>query len=445
MKTMKRKIILTVLIWTVISTVGCTAAGSGKVVTITASGIIEAAEVAVASELSGRVVTISVSEGDKVKKGDILFTLDGALLQVQQRVSDAALTSAREGFNAARVAVDAAQVQYDLSLAQALAVSSPQRAYEWNHVKVPQFDLPNWYYDQGEQIEAARSVIAASRQDLETAQAELVEVEKKAGSAGFIKAETRLSEARFAFQLAKDLQNRTNNASSGQYLRDAAKSIYDDAKAELDGAQKTYDVALITEGAKDVLKARAGVAVAQERYALAQEELLGLQYGAFAPEVLLAASALKAAQANLEQAKALVAQAQAERNSFELQVGKLTIRAPQAGVVLTRSIQDGEILQAGMTAMTIGNLDRLTVTVYIPENQYGRINLGVTATLTTDSFPGVNFDATVIRIADKAEFTPQNVQTSEGRQTTVYAVKLSVDDPEGRLKPGMPVEVAFSP
>jgi HlyD family secretion protein len=445
MKTMKRNIILTILIGMLISTVGCTAAGTGKAGTITASGIIEAAEVAIASELSGRVVNITVSEGDQVKKGDTLFSLDGALLKAQRSVSEAALTSAREGLNAARSALDAAQVQYDLSLAQALVVSSPQRAYEWNHVKLPQYDLPNWYYDQGEQIEAARAVIAASRRDLETARTGLAEVEKKAGSAGFIRAETRLSEARFAFQLAKDLQNRTSNASFGQYLRDASKSIYDDAKAELDSAQKAYDEALTTEGAKDVLKVRAGVAVALERYALAQQELLGLQYGAYAPEVVLADSALKAARANLEQARAMVAQAQAEQDSFALQVEKLTIRAPQDGVVLTRSIQAGEILQAGMTAMTIGDLERLTVTVYIPENQYGLVKLGSNSALSTDSFPGETFDAVVIRIADKAEFTPQNVQTSEGRQTTVYAVKLSVSDPEGRLKPGMPVEVTFSP
>lgn len=46
-------------------------------------------------------------------------------------------------------------------------------------------------------------------------------------------------------------------------------------------------------------------------------------------------------------------------------------------------------------------------------------------------------------ISDKAEFTPQNVQTKEGRQTTVYASELSVDNADGNLKPGMPVDVTF--
>jgi HlyD family secretion protein len=60
-----------------------------------------------------------------------------------------------------------------------------------------------------------------------------------------------------------------------------------------------------------------------------------------------------------------------------------------------------------------------------------------------DSFPGVTFNATVIHIADQAEFTPRNVQTIEGRTSTVFAIKLQVQDPSGKLKPGMPADVAF--
>jgi HlyD family secretion protein len=60
-----------------------------------------------------------------------------------------------------------------------------------------------------------------------------------------------------------------------------------------------------------------------------------------------------------------------------------------------------------------------------------------------DSFPGERFEATVANIADQAEFTPRNVQTVEGRKNTVFAIKLSVDDPEDKLKAGMPADVVF--
>ena len=93
--------------------------------------------------------------------------------------------------------------------------------------------------------------------------------------------------------------------------------------------------------------------------------------------------------------------------------------------------------------MTLGQIDKLSITVYIPEDKYGQINLGDRATLSVDSFPDETFEATVTRIADQAEYTPRNVQTKEDRQTTVYAVELSVSDPEGKLKPGMPTDVVF--
>jgi HlyD family secretion protein len=149
------------------------------------------------------------------------------------------------------------------------------------------------------------------------------------------------------------------------------------------------------------------------------------------------------ARAALDQAQTTIAAAQADLDVINKQLVKLTVRAPMDGAVLVRSIDAGEVIQAGMPAMTIGKLDSLKVTVYIPETEYGQINLGQDASLRLDSFPNETFVATVTRISDKAEFTPQNVQTKEGRQTTVYAVELSVDNVDGKLKPGMLVDVIF--
>ncbi len=95
--------------------------------------------------------------------------------------------------------------------------------------------------------------------------------------------------------------------------------------------------------------------------------------------------------------------------------------------------------------MTIGILDNLTITVYISEDLYGQIKLEDQAELSFDSFPDMVFSGVVARIADQAEFTPRNVQTKEERQNTVYAVKLTVTDPDHQLKPGMPAEVVFIP
>jgi HlyD family secretion protein len=70
------------------------------------------------------------------------------------------------------------------------------------------------------------------------------------------------------------------------------------------------------------------------------------------------------------------------------------------------------------------------------------VSLGQTARVNIDS-SDQTFNGRVTHIADQAEFTPRNVQTPEGRRSTVFAIKLAVDNADGKLKPGMPADVAF--
>ncbi|MFN2233709.1 MAG: HlyD family secretion protein, partial [Anaerolineales bacterium] len=188
-----------------------------------------------------------------------------------------------------------------------------------------------------------------------------------------------------------------------------------------------------------------------------EKKLADLAEGPDPDDVALAETRVANARAQLELAKAespteeqlAVAQSQvnAARTNLEAvqtQLDKLLITTPIDGVVMTRNVEFGEIARAGTSAMTISNLEDRTVKVYIPENRYGQINLGDTAELTTNSFRDEIFEAKVVRIADKAEYTPRNVQTAEDRATTVYAIELSVADPEGKLKPGMQVDVSFN-
>jgi HlyD family secretion protein len=61
-----------------------------------------------------------------------------------------------------------------------------------------------------------------------------------------------------------------------------------------------------------------------------------------------------------------------------------------------------------------------------------------------DAYPGRDFTARVDRLADKAEFTPRNVQTVEGRRDTVFAIYLSLDNYDLALMPGMWADMTFS-
>ncbi|NIN69680.1 MAG: HlyD family efflux transporter periplasmic adaptor subunit, partial [Anaerolineae bacterium] len=89
-----------------------------------------------------------------------------------------------------------------------------------------------------------------------------------------------------------------------------------------------------------------------------------------------------------------------------------------------RSVHVGETASPGGTLLAIANLDEVKLTVYIPENRFGRIQLGQPVSVGVDSFPGKAYEGEVVYISSEAEFTPRNVQTQEERVNTVFAVKI---------------------
>jgi HlyD family secretion protein len=465
MKPTLKFITLTLVFLMVVSTAGCGAIGNGAAGSIQASGTIETTVVNIAPELSGKVAEVKVDEGDKVKAGDVLFRLDDDLLQAQRKVATASLDSAQAAAQTAQAALDAAQAQYQIALDAALAQDQKSRLHDWYPPEPGQFNQPIWYFTRDEQVQAAQAEIDAAQAALDQTQAALTQVAQDQEAAGFIKAETRLAQARVAYLVAKDVYARAQLAkgtnASNPYapvpkvpkeprklgndanLFDSGKSLYDDAKDELDRAQQAYDDLLTSQAAQDVLDARADVSIAQERYYTALDRMRVLQTGDHAPGVIAAQTAVDQAQAALDQAQKAVEQTQAQLDQLDVQLAKLVVTAPMDGDVLTRSIEPGEVVNAGSVVLSLGRLDELTITVYVPEDRVGEVALGQSASVGVDSFPGESFSASVIHIADQAEFTPRNVQTVEGRKTTVFAIKLKLSDPSGKLKPGMPADVTF--
>lgn len=413
---------------------------------LSASGTVEAVRVRIAPEIGGRILEVNAAEGDAVKAGDVLFRLDPALLNAQRNAAAAALNTAKAAVATAQAGITAAQTQYDLALLAAQAEEQPLRANQWRLPTPPDFDQPAWFFTREEQLAAAQAELAAAESALQAAQARLIQMRQKDFPQQieydkFFSAEKDLAAARAAYASAKDLLDRAANAS--RELRDAAQTAFDDARANLQDAQKAYDDLLSTATAQDILEARADLALAQERFYTARDRLRALQTGDLSPKLAAATAALEQAHRVFDQAQTAVAQAEAQLALLDAQLAKLVITAPSDGVVLTRAIQPGEVIAPGAVAFTLARLDDLTITVFVPENRYGEISLGQTAEVRVDSFAGQVFSATVIYIADQAEFTPRNVQTDEGRASTVYAIKLRVNDPEGKLKPGMPASVVF--
>jgi multidrug resistance efflux pump len=443
----------------------------------TASGSIEAIMVNVSPEMSGRVAEVLVEEGGSVKIGDPLLRLDDSLLTSQRAVANAQVDSAIAGAQAAQNGLQTAQSQYQVTLEAALAQGKSTRLQDW-FSDPDLFEQPGWYYTREEQIQAVQVQVEMAQKSMEDAQANLTSLSQSLEQSDFLKAEQRLLDARLAYLIAQTVNNRAQNSATAdtpvglynrthcgtnqgyfvvnasltnqiykctgdEHLANAGRTLYYDARDELEESQKVYNELLTSEIADQVLEARAEVSVAQERYYSALDYLRNLQIGDQSAAVTAAQGAVNQAQAAVDQAQKAVQQAQANLDLLDVQIAKLVVYAPMDGVVLTRNVEPGEFLQPGAAALTMGDLKNITITVYVPENRYGQITLGQKADVSVDSFPGETFSAEVIHIADEAEFTPRNVQTVEGRSSTVYAIKLRVTDSKGALKIGMPADVLF--
>ncbi len=444
MQTKRPPFILIVLVVAALAAVGYYVYSTYRPVStaaLTASGTVEATEILIAPEMSGRVIEVLVNEGDAVQAGDVLFRLDPTLLQAQRDVAAAAFETAQAAAVTAEAAAASAQAQYDLALTAALAEQKALRSADWVSPQPAEYSQPTWYFDRSEQVSSAQAEETAAQAALQSALTKLAAVEEKAAGGDFVSAEKRLMVARAAFEVAQGVLASSANAS--QDIKDSAQRSYDDALIELNSAQKAFDEAATTTGAQDVLVARAELRVAQERTDAAQDKVRSLQTGSLSPRVVAAQKGVDQALAAVAQAKTAAAQAQANLALVDAQIGKLTISSPTDAIVLSRAIEPGEVVMPGSGLLTLARLSDLTITVYVPEDRYGRLSLGQEASVTVDSFPGETFDGVVAYISGNAEFTPRNVQTTAGRKTTVFAIKLSLSGADGKLKPGMPADVLF--
>jgi len=412
-----------------------------------ASGTVEAVEVIVSSELGGQLAEVLVQEGETVKAGDPLFRLDDELLQVQRRQALAALENARAGNASAQAGLELAQANLDIARASLDAADASAQA----ELEAAQQALDELYKNADLARAEALAAVAAAVNTLRDANYQLDNFTVPSNQSKMTALEaievmgTALDRARARFEPYK-------YTASTNATRQDLKEALDEAQADYDAAVRRLELeAAVEQSSARLQKAQADLKAVEngpdpDEVARLEKRIAALQasVGPARASVEQANASLAQAQARLDQSLAMLLQAQSELDLIEVQLNKLTAYAPVAGVVLARNIEPGEVIQPGASAIVLGQLDHLTITVYIPEDRYGRIRLGMPASVKVDSFPAKAFEAHVVRIADQAEFTPRNVQTEEGRRTTVFAVELEVDDPQSALRPGMPADVEFS-
>lgn len=185
----------------------------------------------------------------------------------------------------------------------------------------------------------------------------------------------------------------------------------------------------ISRGQLDTARSQRDQTRAQVR--AAREQLAQLETG-YRPEEIAQSDA------QLEGTKATLA-------SAELALADAALTAPSDGILLTRAVETGSMVQAGTTAFNLSLTTPVWVRAYVEEPWLGHFPSGARVQLTTDSRPDQPYQGVVGFVSPCAEFTPKSVETPDLRTHLVYRLRIVVQDPDPALRQGMPVTVRLAP
>ncbi len=378
-----------------------------------ASGTIEGESVSIVSELGGLVVGLYSGEGDEVQAGQVLVELDTSLLQAQMAQAQAAVTAAEANLENVKAGTHPAQILAARAALDKALAERDAAATAWKNAQAI-LDNPQ---EIDAQIVQAQAAVDLADVQIEQAQAQLeaAKVERDRYRAQGTVEEKRL-------YVVYD------------YQVQAAQAALDAARADKKGAEET--LAALKALRANPLAIVGQVHLAESQYRLAEAG------------VEVARAKLKELQAGpteeeIEVARAQVQRAQAAVLALQVQMDKMTLCSPMAGVVTSCPAHVGESALAGTPLLTVANLDEVRLTLYIPESDLGRVYLGQQVEVQVDSFPDRVFTGTVSYISQQAEFTPKNVQTEKDRVNMVFAIRVRLPNPGHLLKPGMPADAVI--
>jgi len=364
-------------------TIACSSNNSGDRIKV--SGNIELTEVKAAFKISGKLVELHAEEGTLVNKGTVLGRLDAEQIRRTRGRDHASMKAAETQVMQMQTAIEYQRN----SLAAEL---------EMRRADVQQADAllrERLAGSRSQEIEQARAMVEEARAQHEQAKADWERGQK----------------------LFHD-----DDISRSQY--DQFKSRYESTTASLEKAEQ--NLKLIREGPRveQIDSARAQLDRAKASLKLTEASQLEL----------------KRKEQELETRRADLERAQAQVSVVDSQLDDTEVASPINGVVLVKSSEPGEVLAAGTTFATLGDLDQPWLRAYINERDLGRVKLGMKARITTDSFPGKVYWGRVSFISSEAEFTPKQIQTAEERVKLVYRIKIEVANPQHELKSNMPAD-----
>lgn len=445
---------------------------------LSASGVIQAEQISLASEFGGLIAAIPVAEAEGVTAGQIVVQLDTAMLDAQIEVAQAMVDMAEAGLAQAKAGARPGQIEtakaqltqaqtgqllaqravsdtqvlvsnpqdIDLLIAvtRAQLVSAEHQLARTSAIKDAlelaknQFEQAYQDYHGGgrQRFPAMQGSIDDITDDLQDLLPDLPPIELPEVPEGdYTIGDWELTFGNGNYTLYKwvnidfplgahQLPNQWWQSWVGVNAAIAQKEGLEAKLADL-YRQRTNPQTMQTH-ADEALSAQMQV---EAQVTLAQVQVEALESGA-TPEQIATI------EARVNQARSGLASLRRQREMYAL-------TAPIDGVVVDVIMHPGEVASAGATLLTIADLNKLTLTVYVPQNQLGQVHLDQPVQITVNSFPGRVFEGYVSRIAESAEFTPRNVATQEERVNLVFAVQITVQNEDNALKMGMPADVVI--
>lgn len=446
---------------------------------LSASGVIQAEQVSLASEFGGLIAAIPVAEAESVSAGQIVVQLDTTMLDAQIEVAQAMVDMAEAGLAQAKAGARPGQIETakaQLAQAQAGQLLAQQAVSDTQTLVANPQDIDLLIAVTRAQLASAEHQLAQATALKDAVEIGKVEFEKVyaeyngGGRQRFPVLQGSLDD------IAGDLQDLypelpvidLPETPSGDYTIGDWEVVFGDGSYTLYkwvdinfplGAQQLPNLWWQTwvgvnaasaqkEGLEaklaDLYRQRANPQAMQTRADEALTALAQVEAQVTLAQVQVEALEAGATPEQIAAIEARVNQARSGLASLLRQREMYALTAPIDGVVVDVIMHPGEVAAAGATLLTIADLNKLTLTVYVPQNQLGQVYINQPVQITVNSFPGRIFKGYVSRIAESAEFTPRNVATQEERVNLVFAVEITVLNENGALKMGMPADVLFS-
>lgn len=219
------------------------------------------------------------------------------------------------------------------------------------------------------------------------------------------------------------------------------KAMVAQDQKDYDRTQALYEKKLI--GQQKVEFARLKLVGDSNKLAALQQKSIQVEkgIGIAKDSVQLAQSQQKrlvAIRANINAAKNNIGALRANREELQIIINQLVIKSPIDGMVIEKVAQPGEVLGAGMIIATLIDPETLYLKMFVDTLENGKIKIGDKAVIFLDSYPDRAMEARVVRIEQKAEFTPKEVNVKSDRIQRMYAVHIKPIKSDKLFKIGLP-------